>query len=242
MGLHDGHRRRMMEKLSKGVLLEHEYLEVMLFPFLPRRNTNELAHRLLARFGSIPSVLEASMEQLQQVEGVGENIAGHIHLLGIILREYYPKDEKYPYPETFTSEAFLPYVKEEYKNLRREVLDVYFLDPDGRVIGNKRFGDEDYFTAEVPPNHLARLIIEYMPSGVVLVHNHPFGEAIPSDTDDTMTKHCQVICSSHNVLFCDHFIYAPSGVYSYYLSGKMQEISENYSLQVLSKEGGKARF
>ena len=63
-----------------------------------------------------------------------------------------------------------------------------------------------------------------------MVHNHPFGEAVPSDADDTMTKNCQLLCSVNNRLLCDHMIYAPSGVYSYYLSGRLSEISKQYSV------------
>jgi len=63
-----------------------------------------------------------------------------------------------------------------------------------------------------------------------MVHNHPYGEAIPSDSDDRMTKNCQMLCSMHNRLFCDHITYAPNGMYSYYLSGRMKDISQNYSV------------
>ena len=45
-----------------------------------------------------------------------------------------------------------------------------------------------------------------------------------------MTKNCQMLCSMHNKLLCDHIIYAPNGMYSYYLSGRMVEISKNYSV------------
>jgi len=63
-----------------------------------------------------------------------------------------------------------------------------------------------------------------------MVHNHPFGDAVSSEKDDMMTKNLQMLCSMHNRLFCDHIIYAPNGMYSYYLSGKLKEISENYSI------------
>ena len=61
MSEHDGHRHRIIEKLDTGVLCEHELLEILLFNALPRRNTNDLAHRLLTAFGSIRGVFSASV-------------------------------------------------------------------------------------------------------------------------------------------------------------------------------------
>ena len=54
---------------------EHEILELLLFYALPRKDTNLLAHRLIARFGSLHGVLSADLEDLKQEEGVGEYTA-----------------------------------------------------------------------------------------------------------------------------------------------------------------------
>ena len=69
MALHEGHRQRMYEKVEKDALADHEWLEVLLFGALPRKNTNELAHRLIAQFGSAIKVFFASREELQKVPG-----------------------------------------------------------------------------------------------------------------------------------------------------------------------------
>ena len=81
MQIHDGHRQRMYEKMKQNALAEHEWLEVLLYGMQPRRNTNEVAHRLLRRFGTVEDVLEASLEELQTVDGVGIKIASHFLLI-----------------------------------------------------------------------------------------------------------------------------------------------------------------
>ena len=74
--MHEGHRRRLYEKLkSGGNLYEHELLEMLLFNAYPRKNTNPLAHELLNRFPSISAVLNADYEELIAVPGVGEQVA-----------------------------------------------------------------------------------------------------------------------------------------------------------------------
>lgn len=239
MGEHDGHRQRIIQKLNSGMLLEHELLEVFLFNALPRVNTNDLAHRLLAEFGTIDGVFAAKMEDLEKIKGVGRSAAAYICCAGKIFSQYYDVKMADLYPQKFESKEFLPYVKKAYKNLTREVLDVYLLDEDCWIIGKRRFGSVNYFNAEMHPEELTKLFVEFEPSGIVLVHNHPYGEAEISDTDDYTTRQIQLICSTQNILLCDHIIYAKNGLYSYYLGGKLKEIAADYSLSTMLMQGKK---
>ena len=64
MGEHDGHRERLRQRfLENGLdsLQDHEVLELLLFYAVPRRDTKELAWRLLHHFGSLSAVLDLSL-------------------------------------------------------------------------------------------------------------------------------------------------------------------------------------
>ncbi len=229
MGLHEGHRQRMYEKAEKGALAEHEWLELLLFGALPRKNTNEIAHRLIAYFGSANKVFFAPVEELKKVPGVGLSVAAQIRAIGYFFEKYQEGKELKFYGE-FTSTAFLPYVKEAYKDLLFEVVDVYLLDGEGYVLKKRRFSMASTSAVDILPEEMSAYLLTEDASGAVIVHNHPFGEARPSEADDAMTKNCQMLCSINNRLICDHFIYAPNGIYSYYLSGKLPEMSKKYSI------------
>lgn len=80
--LHSDHRSRLRDRLlSCGVesLAEHELLELLLFTPIRRRNTNAIAHRLIERFGSLFDVLDAPIEELAKVDGMGDVSARFIH-------------------------------------------------------------------------------------------------------------------------------------------------------------------
>jgi DNA repair protein RadC len=233
--MHEGHRNRLYEKLKKDALADHEWLEALLFNALPRRNTNDLAHALIAKFGSSYAVVNASVEELQSVPGVGLNIACYLRNIGRLLEIHRQKNEL-AYPAVFHPRDFLPFVKQAYKGTMYEVLELYLLDGEGGIMKKRAFSVESIARVSVVPEDLSEFLLERGASGVVMVHNHPCGMAIPSNADDEMTKNCQMLCSMHNRLLCEHVICAQDGVYSYYLSGRLQEISNRYAAAKLLNE------
>lgn len=91
MGLHDKHRERVRAKLlSNGFdgLEPHQLLEFMLFSAIPRGDTNELAHKLINKFGSFNNVLEASAKELMLVDGIGPASALHISSFLPVIKKY----------------------------------------------------------------------------------------------------------------------------------------------------------
>lgn len=230
MSEHDGHRTRIIRKLDSGILLDHEVLEILLFNAIPRRNTNDLAHKLLARFKTIQGVFAASVSELQEVDGIGSSVAAYLRCIGVFYEKYYSvRLEEFPFE--YQPEGFIGYVKQKYRGVNREVLDLYFLTENGEMFGVERFSEDSLFSVEVSGEKLASELAAKKPSGVILVHNHPLGNATPSKEDDAMTTKVQLLCSMHNVLFCEHLIVGVDGVYSYAASGCLQRISREYSLK-----------
>ena len=89
--LHEGHRQRLKERfLREGLdhFEPHTVLELLLFYAVPQRDTNELAHRLIARFGSLDAVFDAAFDELCAVEGIGRNTATLLKLVPDLTRRY----------------------------------------------------------------------------------------------------------------------------------------------------------
>ena len=89
--VHAGHRKRLRDRAgAEGIsgLEAHEALELLLFYCIPRRNVNQLAHRLIDRFGSLAGVLFAPEAELCAVSGVGTRAAGWLRRVGELARAY----------------------------------------------------------------------------------------------------------------------------------------------------------
>mgnify|MGYP001625337266 FL=1 len=235
--MHEGHRKRMLERLEKaeGSLAEHELLEILLFNAIPRKNTNELAHALLSAFGSLPAVFRADMSALKAVPGVGESTAAYLRIIGGILTR---ADSRAPaLPDAFSFAAFRPYLLERFRGAAEEYVELYSLDRHDSVKGVRRFTSERTYAASVDPKEIARFLVDAKPFAMVAVHNHVEGTPTPSAEDDDFTAKLEIMCSMHNVALRDHIICSPEGAYSYFLSGKLNELSARYSIaSVLGRE------
>lgn len=70
-----GHRERLRERFRRGgssALNDYEFLELILFRAMPRRDVKPIAKALLARFGSFAEVLAARPERLDEIAGLGD--------------------------------------------------------------------------------------------------------------------------------------------------------------------------
>lgn len=88
---HRQHRQRLKERFLQEGLDSFDpvnILELMLFYAIPQGDTNPTAHRLLDTFGSLSGVMNASVENLCQVKGVGQHAATLIKLFAAVVRPY----------------------------------------------------------------------------------------------------------------------------------------------------------
>ena len=226
----------MIEKLGRGVLLEHEVLEALLFNAMPRKNTNDLAHRLLAEFGSVTAILEAPLERLKSVDGVGDSVAAYLRCVGTFCVRYYA-EYKERFPHVFEESDFSAFVRREYTYLETEVLDCYLIEKSGRILQRKRLAKGEREYAAIHPEAFTEILSVRGVSGIVLVHNHPNAVCEPSEADNALTKQAQVMCSFNNLLLCDHIVCGKDGAYSYYREGRLCGISRDCSIRRMLAEG-----
>ncbi|MDR3085540.1 MAG: hypothetical protein LBU47_04405, partial [Christensenellaceae bacterium] len=127
---HEGHRARLRDRAAhEGIqgFSSHEVLELLLFYSIPRSDTNELAHRLIDRFGSLSSVLDADFEDLRSVPGVGSSTALFLSHLRDVLA-LYMRDRFGERPLLSTATAAGNYCVHLFTSQRNESMAVLCLD------------------------------------------------------------------------------------------------------------------
>lgn len=220
MGLHDGHRQRLIQRFLEEDLDNfepHNVLELLLFYAIPRKDTNELAHVLMDTFGSLKGVFDAPYEELIKVAGIGPNTAALLKLVPSLTRTYYSSDARSIILDTSekSGEYFLPY----YIGQTEEVVRLACLDAGGKVISNQILHRGSANAAEVNIRKIVNIALRNNAMGVILAHNHPGGLPLPSEEDVATTKSIREALMPMGILLMDHIIVAGQDYVSMARSG-----------------------
>ena len=210
MGIHDGHREKMRRRFQETGLegfADHEALELLLYYAIPRRDTNELAHRLLTRYGSLSALLQAPIEDLRRVEGVGESAAVFLKLVPAFV---YKAQRSAAGQETIlnSTEKAGRYLLTCFAGERNEVIYQLCLDRKGKLLARKRLSEGGSAAAELNIRRLVENALLSSASAVILSHNHPSGIALPSREDYATTQQAQDALRTIGVELLDHIIVA----------------------------------
>lgn len=213
MNLHEGHRGRLKERYVKEggeSFATHNLLELLLFYAIPRRDTNVIAHRLLGKFGTVPAVLSASVEELCEVDGISESSAILIHLAGE-LGQRYCRDKMMDAVRFYTYDDMGIFLSNQFLTAVQERVVVMYLDPVGRLIKLSVACDGNVNSARFSPRDVAATAMAVNASSVVVAHNHPGGEAIPSSDDIDTTRALENVLSMVGVELVEHYVIADDG-------------------------------
>ena len=219
MGLHDGHRQRCKQRfLRTGAegFDDHQLLELLLFYAIPRCDTNETAHRLLKRFGSLQGVLYAAPEELSAVEGVGENAAV---LLSLVPQIWQRSLQGAPERILNSVDKCGEYFADLLSGSRREMLWQVCLDGKGKVLSSRCLAEGDVSMAAVSVRQVVEYALRAGAVAVVLAHNHPSGVALPSQEDCATTRLIRDALRTMNIQLVDHIIVADRDYVSMAASG-----------------------
>ena len=191
--IHSGHRERIREQYKThgaDAFLDHQFLELLLTYAIPRRDTNELAHQLLARFGSLEGVVTAEIAQLMLVDGIGESAAVFLRMQGDLfrrLRLHRLADTRGNIRLTSPVEAARYAVSQLSLSTYETVLAVC-LNAKKAVQSCERVVGGSLSEAQIYPRNIAESALLHRAHGILLIHNHPSGDPTPSAADVRITR------------------------------------------------------
>ena len=223
MSIHEGHRQRVKDRFRKAGLdgfEAHQVLELLLFYCIPRKDTNEIAHRLIERFGDFDRVLDTPVRELEKVEGMGKSSAEFIALIKAVGRYYYisrmTKSKVLP-----NLEACGDFVSAFLHGKADEALCVLCLDAKCKVLDCRLISEGSVNSVGVPIRKIVEIALNTNATSVIIAHNHPSGVALPSSEDIQTTFKVAEALDAMDVKLIDHIIVvdddyvslAQSGIY-----------------------------
>ena len=191
--VHTGHRSRMKEEfLARGVegWPDHRILEFALFFAIPQGDVNDLAHALIEHFGSLAGVLDASVEELCKVKGVGSHTAIFLRMLPTVAQQE-AKEELAPY----------------FSGARNELVYILCLGGNNQILGVRRVAEGSIQSSEVNLRRIAEEALSLRAVKIYLAHNHVNNLAIPSREDWRATDVARAALAPLGVELVDHFVF-----------------------------------
>ena len=207
---HEGHRQRLKNRFLASSLDSfepHNILELLLFYSVPRQDTNELAHELIDRFGSLRGVFDADFKELVKVKGIKENSATLIKLIPQIARTYM-LDEDLSGRVLDTVDAVGEYLVKLYIGATKEIIYILLFDPNFKLLNTVKLGEGSINSSIVDPRKIFEEVAKVNASMFVLAHNHPNGYAVPSMEDIETTTILASAFDMFSVDVLEHFVVA----------------------------------
>ncbi len=218
--IHEGHRQRLKNQfMDNGIssLLPHQILEMLLFYAIPRSDTNETAHELISKFGSIAGVFNATRDELVKVKGVSDNVVVLLKLIPQLLSVYSSENVK-DKPLTDLATIY-EYFASSFLGVMTEQIKLCCLDDNLKVVTCPVIQDGAVNVVPVNVRKLVETVYKSNCSLIILAHNHPNGMAVPSDEDIKVTRQLKQILASVGINLLDHVIVGKSGAISMKYSG-----------------------
>lgn len=218
-----GHRARLRTRLFESggaALQDYELLEYLLALAIPRRDTKPLAKALLREFGGLSGVMTAPAEELARIKGMGETSVAAIKAAhGVAIRLL--KIEASDRPVLGNWQALLDYLRADMAHHGIERVRVLHMDSRNRLIRDEVMNEGTIDEAPVYAREVIRRAIQLGSAAIILVHNHPSGDASPSRADIAITRTIAAGLKPLNIGLHDHIIIAKGGHTSLRAQGLM---------------------
>jgi DNA repair protein RadC len=220
-----GHRQRLRERFLKSGLTgfqDYEVVELLLSLGTPRKDCKQPAKDAVRKFGGLRGVLEATPEELKEIEGIGPSNAFSIRLMREVAREWLAARLKEK-PYVASSAEVYDYLSVAMRGSRHELLKVLHLDAANGIIAVEDLAEGTVNASAVSVRSIVEAALRRHAVSLVIAHNHPSGGVDPSLADKTLTRELVFAARLVNVRVLDHLIVGEGRFYSFAGEGLIDE-------------------
>ncbi len=218
-----GHRQRLRDRFLKSGfagMADHEVIEILLTLALPRKDVKKPAKDLLACFGNLQGILDAPVDDLRSIKGIGEVAPTAFRIIKEAANLYL--QQKAEQENCFAArETMMEFWRSRLGGLKHEVFEVAYLDSGYRLLkdGVDRLEEGTIDRATIYPRKVIEAALKKGSSVLVLAHNHTNGDINPSDQDKNITRAIVMAAETLQIKIHDHLIVSMNEVFSFRKAG-----------------------
>lgn len=218
-----GHRQRLRQRFSRSGLsgfADYEVIELLLTLAIPRADVKQPAKALIAKFVNLRGILDAPIEELQMVNGIGTVTPVALKIIREVANLYLQQTAEGQ--ESFTNPEYLyQFWRTRIGALPNEVFEVGFLDSGYRLMrdGVERLEEGTVDRASVYPRKVAEAALRHKAAALVFAHNHPNGDVQPTEQDKVLTRALVLAANTLQIKVLDHLVVSVDKVFSFRKEG-----------------------
>ena len=216
-----GHRERLRSRFlshDTSTLPDYELLELLLGMVQPRRDTKPLAKKLLKLFGSFNAIVGAELGHIRAIKGIGDSSVAMLKVIHESTCRML-KENLMETPLLSNGERVVDYCRARMAYLGHEQNRVLFLNSKNYLIADEMKNDGTIDYSYTYPREIITRALELRAKAIIMVHNHPSGDYMPSREDVEITKHVISIAKPMEIVLHDHIIVSKTGYFSMKLEG-----------------------
>lgn len=212
--------RERFIKYGVNNLSNEELLSIVLKNGYKDYSVKDISNNILKDIKDITELKYKSINELTKIKGIGKVKA--ITLLSSIelgKRVYQDKDNIDI--KLNSSKLIYNYIKNKLKYKKQEYFYVLYLDSKKYLIDEKLLFIGTLDKSNVHPREIFKYAYLNSSKSIVLIHNHPSGDTLPSKEDILFTNNVLEISKIMGITVIDHLIIGNNNYYSFYDNNDM---------------------
>jgi len=202
--LHERPREKLLQ-LGATALSDAELIAIILRTGIAGKTALDLAREILLLHGGLRQLFNVSQTAFCDTQGVGEHTYAHLQAVKELGKRYL-QDNIIKEEAILNINMTKQYIHNKLHDYTHEVFACLFLDSRNNIIKFLELFQGTINQAVVHPREVVKKTLFYNASAVILAHNHPSGDATPSQADIEITKRLKNALQLIDVKLLDHVI------------------------------------
>lgn len=212
--------RERLARLGAPALSSVELLAILLGSGTRKRTVLELAADLLAHFGSLQKLVDASLKELQQIPGIGSARAIQLKAAFELFHRLEGQGEK---TVLDTPQKVYALIRSAFVQQKSEMLLLLLRDVKRSLLHQEVIAKGTLTQLLMHPREIFHVAIRHLAHSVIIAHNHPSGDPTPSTPDLEMTQILFQASQIVGIELSDHLIIGRSSYFSFYEKGLLKK-------------------
>ncbi len=230
----EGHRQRLRERFVNSGLdgfQDYEVIELLLTLGTPRKDCKDMAKAALSRFKTLQGVMEASIHELCEVDGIGPKNSIGLKLIKAASDRYLEKKLINKSAVNNSKELF-DYLYHSIRDKTREYFKIIFLDSKNRVISTETHSKGTLTASSVYPREVVDSALRHKAAALIFAHNHPSGDPKPSPEDVAITRQLVFSGKVMGITVHEHIIIGDNCYFSFADHGHITQMGREFDSQI----------